>query len=136
MAADWYAREQRDLNTALKVLNRGLTIHKNSQRLYSEAIKLELSVVKNDNSEKTEHIQADVCKRIETYVHFICEHINDSNYLIEILNELESYSFTTSVQNLIIDKLLQNHSNVVFVWHTLAQREKRGELFFFSFLGL
>ncbi|KAJ3634573.1 hypothetical protein MTP99_007523 [Tenebrio molitor] len=45
VAAAWYANDRNDLNTALKVLNKGLTIHKNSQVLYTEAIKLELSAI-------------------------------------------------------------------------------------------
>jgi U3 small nucleolar RNA-associated protein 6 len=95
--------------------------------LYTEAIKLELSAItSNNNTKETEEMQNKVCKKVETYVRFIWDCINDSNYLIEILNLLESYSFTASVQNLIIDKLLQNYSHIEFVWHTLAQRERRG----------
>ncbi|RZC34342.1 U3 small nucleolar RNA-associated protein 6 -like, partial [Asbolus verrucosus] len=128
VAAAWYANDRNDLNAALKIVNKGLTIHKNSKLLYTEAIKLELSAIKGNNRlEDDEEAQRKVCKKIETYVLFICDCINDSNYLIEILNLLATYSFTTSVQNLLIDKLLQNHSDMEFVWHTLAQREKREE---------
>ncbi|XP_044262071.1 U3 small nucleolar RNA-associated protein 6 homolog [Tribolium madens] len=126
VAAAWHAHDRNDLNSAFIVLNKGLTFHKNSQLLYTEAIKLELSIVKNNSSEDTEKLQKRVCEKIETYLKLIYDYINDYNYLIEILSLLESYSFTMSVQNLIIDKLLKDHSDLEFVWHTLAQREKRG----------
>ncbi|EEZ99856.2 U3 small nucleolar RNA-associated protein 6 homolog [Tribolium castaneum] len=125
VAAAWHAHDRKDLNSALIALNKGLTLHKNSQLLYTEAIKLELSVIKNNAPEDTE-LQRRVCAKIETYLQLICVHINDFKFLIEILNLLELYSFTKSVQNLIIDKLLKNHSESELVWDALAQRERRG----------
>lgn len=130
IAACWYANDRNDLNNALKILNKGLTLHKNNQELYTEAIKLELSMLRcNSIAEEDQNLQLKVCKKIETYVTFICDCINDTSYLIQILNMLEQYAFTIGVQNLIIDRLLQSHSTKEFVWHTLAQREKRGKVF-------
>ena len=125
MAAAWYAQDRNDPNTALTVLNKGLTIHKDSQLLYTEAVKLELSVVKDDTFQ--DDITKRVCQRVETYVHFISDHVKDCNYFIEILNLLEGYSFTAPVQDLIIEKLLENYSDKEFVWHTLAQRERKSK---------
>lgn len=130
VATAWYADEQKDLYTALTVINKAITIHKDSQHLHTEAIKLQLSIVNElDNDEKE---KSEVCGKI--YADFIGKFVNDVKFLIQILDILSKYPFTLSVQNLVIDKLKESPSDQDLVWHTLAQREMRGMLMIFYFV--
>lgn len=129
VAAAWYVR--RDLNQALNVIHKGLTIHKDCQFLYSEAIQLELLNREKDDWPKDMTIQKTndevCCEKIKTYVQSIFRNVNDLKYLFKILKLLEPHSFTQNVQNMIIDRLLQSHFNEELVWDTLAQRERHGK---------
>ncbi|XP_074042828.1 U3 small nucleolar RNA-associated protein 6 homolog [Leptinotarsa decemlineata] len=127
VAASWHV--QRDIGQALNVIHKGLTIHQTSEVLYSEAIQLELMNREKDDWSDGSQVQNkdELCsKKIETYVESIFKNVNDYQFLLKVLKLLEPYNFTKSVQNKIINWLLQYFSDEEQVWHTLAQREKNG----------
>lgn len=130
VAAAWYIRT--DLNQALNVIHKGLMIHKDCQLLYKEAIQLEL--LNREKDEWTKDVKSPkskdelCCDKINTYIQSIFKNINDFKFLLDILKLLESHNFTSSVQGMIIKRLLECHSDEELFWHTLAQRERNGGL--------
>ncbi|KAJ8924757.1 hypothetical protein NQ315_000910 [Exocentrus adspersus] len=132
VAAAWYIRT--DVNQALNVIHKGLMIHKDCQILYKEAIQLELLNKEKDEWSKdaTKSLKSKdeiCCDKIKTYIQTIFKNITDFKFLLEILELLEPHTFTRSVQDVVINRLLDRHSDEDLVWHTLAQRERRGHHF-------
>lgn len=69
--------------------------------------------------------------KLKNYLETIFQDVNDFNFYIEILDMLQKYPSTKDAQDVIVQKLLQSHSNEDVVWHALAQRELKRK---FSYL--
>lgn len=120
MAADWFMKK--DSNQALSIIYRGLAIHKNSEKLCSKAIELELN-----NAGEDIEVQSLCAKRIETIVNSVMKDINNYKFLLEILQSLTQYEFTSYIQKSIVIWLLEKYKDEELVWHTLAEREFNGK---------
>lgn len=130
VAAAWHMKK--DVNQALNIIHKALALHKHCKSFYTEAIQLE--ILKRDqeqaDSSKTEKTDDKVvCEKIERYVQAIFDDLNDFEFVCDVLNQLDSHTFTKDLQDKIIKWLLDNYSDEEIVWHRLAQREKDGKNF-------
>ncbi|KAF5276512.1 hypothetical protein FQA39_LY06581 [Lamprigera yunnana] len=121
VAANFHANEQKDYSTATIILLKALELHKDSQILYKELITTEISKTNNSNRDKKHCIE-----RLTEMVTSTYENIKDVNFYIDLLTQLEDSSFTVEIQVMIIRKLMEEFWDSEFVWHALAQRERKG----------
>lgn len=135
VAARWYAYDRKEISTALSLICKGLTMHKDSRLLYTEAIQLEIYNALDGNfqlkvnPEELTDSQKLCLEKLQTYIKEINNNINDCEYCIELLNYLVDYNFTTPVQNSLIEYLMINYSNRALTWNVLAQRDWKGNCF-------
>ncbi|CAH1169626.1 unnamed protein product [Phaedon cochleariae] len=126
VAAAWHVKK--DVNQALSVILKGLTIHQTSETLFSEAIQLELmNRGKDDWTDGSQNKDQLCCQKIQTYVDSIMKNIRSHQFLIKILELLNPYGFTKSVQDKIVKNLMERYPEEADVWHALAQRERNGD---------
>ena len=118
---------------ALKIIRKGLALHKSNKGLYEEVIQMELDIVvgnpalKKNNEDELDEDKKKLCvKKLHTYFAEILNNINDCCFYILILKKLENYKFTLPVQKEIETCLYDKYFNEPKAWHTLAQREYKG----------
>ncbi|XP_025828841.1 U3 small nucleolar RNA-associated protein 6 homolog [Agrilus planipennis] len=141
VAANWYAYDCNDLDTAREIILKGLSIHKDFKLLYKEGIQMELifavgkqeqksDSMKHESSEETEEELQKKRKlgldKIKVYLKHAIEHVDNCEFYIEILEMFDKYKFTEEVQQLIIKHLLNKYWSNELVWHKLAVRETKG----------
>uniref|UniRef100_A0A1Y1JV88 U3 small nucleolar RNA-associated protein 6 homolog n=1 Tax=Photinus pyralis TaxID=7054 RepID=A0A1Y1JV88_PHOPY len=120
-ATNWHAYDRKDINAALAMFPKALEIHKDSQMLYKERITLEIHSMVHNIKSKDECITS-----IREVVDTIFTNINDPNFYIELIVQLEEHQFTLAIQDVIINKMTGDYYNNENIWHALAQRERRG----------
>ncbi|KAF5273297.1 hypothetical protein FQR65_LT04719 [Abscondita terminalis] len=121
IAAGFHAYDRKDINTAMVMLLKAIEIHKDNAMLYKEIISVEISNMINNDSETKVSVN-----RLKEIMHTIFGNIDDYNFYIESLTQLEVQSCTTEVQDMVVSKLMTDYWDNEDVWHTLAQRERKG----------
>lgn len=121
VATNWHAYDCKDVNAALAMFPKALEIHKDSQMLYKERIKLELHCVIHNNQSEDKCISS-ITEVVET----IFTNIHDPDFYIELIVLLEEHHCTISIQDIIIKKITNDYYDNENVWDALAQRERRG----------
>ncbi|KAK4877294.1 hypothetical protein RN001_009800 [Aquatica leii] len=121
IAAGFHAYDRKDVNTAMMMLLKAIEIHKDCKILYKEIISVEIFNTVNNNSEIKKSVE-----RLKEIMHTIFANINDLSFYIDTLTQLEEHACTIEVQDMIIKKLMKDYIDNELVWHTLAQRERKG----------
>ncbi|XP_019876706.1 U3 small nucleolar RNA-associated protein 6 homolog [Aethina tumida] len=126
LIAKYYAYEKKNIKDAISHLHKGLRIHKEPQ-MYRTALEFELFEARTKRpavlSEQELAKEKILNLKLKNYLETIFQDVNDFNFYIEILDMLQKYPSTKDAQDVIVQKLLQSHSNEDVVWHALAQRE-------------
>lgn len=124
VVANWHAYDRKDINTAKIMLLKAVAIHKDSQLLYKEMIQLELHNLIETGFEKIDYNKN--LKKLEEIIKATFINIKDCNFQIQLLEILEEYDITTSVQAVIVNHLMKEYLDNEYTWHTFAQRERKG----------
>ncbi|XP_066901466.1 U3 small nucleolar RNA-associated protein 6 homolog [Halyomorpha halys] len=131
IAASWEFNECHSIERARKFIHQGLHIHKDSKLLFTEGFKLELAYAnqklsqakekgdKNDSSADPV-IEGNLADVIYTSA---IKKISDVTFLVDLLNIAQGYSFTSSLQEKIIEGMKSKYPNEEVTWDTLARRE-------------
>lgn len=110
LAASWYARDLNNYKEAFQILIKGLAKHDKSKLLYTLIISLELSqaqeIKRNSNSNEDKYELC--CEKIKQYLIMAFKHITDIEFYIELLELFESYEFSTSLKQYVVDNLMLN----------------------------
>lgn len=132
ICAKWYACDRKDINLALKTLDKGRELHKDCDFLYKESIQLEILEFvghqngKQEKSDEEDERKKDICiERLRLYLEHMFDNIKSYDFYIDLLGFLEQYKFTIPIQKDIVDFMMNSFSDVPIVWHTLAQREQK-----------
>ncbi|XP_044744619.1 U3 small nucleolar RNA-associated protein 6 homolog [Coccinella septempunctata] len=109
LAAKWYWH-LKDANRALKTLQKGFTIHKQSIDLYNKAIKLELDQLSEADSD-VRSIQEQLCVvKIKTYVSLILRNITDLGDILSTLKIVQDHEILKETQEEISRHVFQNYT--------------------------
>ncbi|GJQ84176.1 hypothetical protein Trydic_g2852 [Trypoxylus dichotomus] len=134
VVARWFAYDKKDISSALKLICKGITFHKDSKVLYTEAIKMEIYNLLGGNlelkldPEGLTDTQKLCIEKLQTYIKEIINHVKDYEYYIELLNYLGEYNFSCPVQDTIVKHLMMNYPNKAQTWNVIAQRDYKGLL--------
>ncbi|CAH1398066.1 unnamed protein product [Nezara viridula] len=133
LAANWEFDECHSIERARKFIREGLLIHKESKLLFKEAFSLELSYI-NQKMEQSkeqgenEHNNSLIDPLIEgnlaeVIYNSAVKTISNVSFLIDMLNIAQEYSFTSSLQDKILEMMRSKYPKEEVTWDTLARRE-------------
>lgn len=116
----------------MKILCKGLTIHKDSKLLYKELIQLEIHNALSNGWQLKENITEPAeqqklwLEKLCKYIKTIINNIKECEYYVELLEYLVEYTFTGPAQNIIIEFIYSNFSLRAITWRVMAQRDWKG----------
>ncbi|XP_024215874.1 U3 small nucleolar RNA-associated protein 6 homolog [Halyomorpha halys] len=133
LAADWEFDECHSIERARNFIRKGLLIHKDSKLLFAESFRLELTYIcqkveqakekgekEGNNSPADPIIEGNLPEVIYTSA---VKKINDVSFLVDMLNIAQEYSFTSSLQDKILEMMRSKYPKEEVTWDTLARRE-------------
>lgn len=133
MAATWEFYDCHSIERARKFLLKGLQVHKDSKLLFSEAIRIELThtnqklelAKENDENEKNNSLVDSAPERslVDVFYNSAVNKINEVSFLVDLLNITQEFSFTSSLQDRILERIKSKYLNEEISWDTLARRE-------------
>ncbi|XP_012267956.2 U3 small nucleolar RNA-associated protein 6 homolog [Athalia rosae] len=137
IAARWEAEEAHNMQNARQFLLRGLHFHPDSQLLFTDAFKLELSEAlanKQNTTSSSENplpVGEDEDMPIElkrAYVIYLqaFKRIKDIKFIIDLLNITKEYDNTEKIQNKIVCDMVEEYAHEPLMWDTMARRELEG----------
>lgn len=112
------------------MLMKGISLIKNSPKLYLEIIQLE--IIQRIGTEKpsqlivTEELQAkyELCLEVlRAYLKVVYKNITEISFYFELITLLENFPFTEEIQNEIVTELLQNYKKDPQLWDYLAKKQ-------------
>lgn len=127
LAAEWYCHSN-NKNKALQVLQKGFTIIPDCISLYYAALKLEFDIFSKINCTPEEklHKEKILDAKIKTYMNLIFKNINDFEEILSTMSLLEGHKCANSLQQMILERSLEQHSKNEIFWDVLAKRELKG----------
>lgn len=83
---------------------------------------LQISNLTLKDSEEYKLWEEKLCK----YMNMIVNNVTDCEFLVELLEYLGNFGFTTSAQDVVVEHLLKNYSFKAITWNCLARRDWKG----------
>ncbi|CAH1398068.1 unnamed protein product [Nezara viridula] len=133
IAAHWEFYERHSIERARKFILKGLHTHKDSKLLFAEAFRIELTHTnqkmeqarENHEKEKNNTFVNPAAERtlLDVIYTAAINKINDVLFLVDLLNITQEFSFTSSLQDMIIERIKSKYPNEEVTWDTLARRE-------------
>ncbi|KAI4484367.1 hypothetical protein M0802_013112 [Mischocyttarus mexicanus] len=126
IAARWEIEEEKNIDTARKLLIRGLYIHPNSQLLLIDTFR--------ENNEKTQSAPSEIddeddmplpLKRAYVIYKEASKCVEDIKFIIELLNITKEYK-AEKLQKKIVSDMIQKYTHEPLMWDTMARRELEG----------
>ncbi|XP_015518125.1 U3 small nucleolar RNA-associated protein 6 homolog [Neodiprion lecontei] len=137
IAARWEAEEAHNIQNARQFLLRGLHFHPDSQLLFTDAFKLELSeaLANKQNASSVndtptpatndEDVPIELKRAYVIYLQAF-KRIKDIKFIIDLLNIAKEHSNTEKIQNKIVSDIVEEYAHEPLMWDTMARRELEG----------
>ncbi|XP_017768818.1 PREDICTED: uncharacterized protein LOC108556969 [Nicrophorus vespilloides] len=124
-AAQWYMySKHKNVDLAIKTLQKGIVMIQTSKVLYKKCIQFELAALEKNSDEEAEAL---LNKKINIYFEDIVSKIPEVQFYVDIFFMLKNYAKTVPAQLKIVEYLQKNHSDKAVTWHVLAENSKREE---------